>query len=626
MLSRNDTISMSTRTISATVLALLIFSLGFIFKVQAQGFGEAKPDDSVQINQNPLKITGTELSPNTIEPGGVSELKVLFQLDTGYRAYLDQFAVEVKKPKDVFLTEFQVLPVSEFRDPVTKKQKLGVKGAGSLTTLVQLPSNFSAGTKKVSVELTYQACTDEFCLFPTRTTFEFDLVVEVGATSKDDFFSRALAKGWLSALLFVFIAGILTSFTPCIFPLIPITLAVIGSRDAGSSKLRGAVITFSYVFGIALTYSILGVIAAKTGALFGGLLGHPIVVAGIAGLFVLMGLSMYGLFELKFPDRWAGKLLGNRTERGILGAFLSGLIAGVVASPCVGPVLVSILAYVAQTQDTVRGFVYLFVFAFGLGQVFLVLGTFSQLLHKLPKSGPWMDNIKFVFGTTMIGMALFYVYPVAHSTLFDGLIATALILIGTFFGAFERLNRHGSSGRPKNPDTGSGDRSLTFGRLINQSRRILMLLVFFVGWVFAVKAFLPSHIEDQFLRNTDGRSVMDTYAKPDWSVYSDSLLQTAASSGRPVILDFKADWCLACKELEMYTFSDQRVLEKGKDILWLSFDATKDSAELAELRAKYNIPGLPAVLFFDASGKWREDLSLFGFEDAQAFLARMGKM
>ena len=152
-----------------------------------------------------------------------------------------------------------------------------------------------------------------------------------------------------------------------------------------------------------------------------------------------------------------------------------------------------------------------------------------------------------------------------------------------------------------------------------------MLLVFFLGWVFAVKAFLPSHLEQRFLPQA-GQGAITSYAKPDWSVYSDSLLETAAKNGRPVILDFKAEWCLACKELEMFTFSDPRVLEKGKPILWLSFDATKDSPELAELRKRYNIPGLPAVLFFDATGKWREELSLFGFEKADDFLARMGKM
>lgn len=578
-----------------------IFLVG-ILAGQAWAFGSKSNDSTQIINQSPLTITGTEVNPQAIKPGGVAELKISFQIEKNYHAYIDQFKLDVIQPKDLFLTEFHIVPLTEFRDPVSKKIKVGAKGKGVLTTLIQLPSNFPPGFVKAKVDLTYQACTTDYCLFPTKAPFEF--VLSVAAAPADDILSQALAKGWLYALLAVFLAGVLTSLTPCIFPLIPITLAVIGSKDAGGSRFRGAFISLCYVLGIAVTYSILGVIAAKTGAMFGSLLGHPLVVGLISFLFLLMGLSMYGLFELKFPDRWAGALVGRRWEKGAVGAFFSGLIAGVVASPCVGPVLIGILAYVAQTQDTLKGFVLLFTFAFGLGQLFLVLGTFSQLLHRLPKSGPWMEKIKFIFGTTMIGMALYFIYPVTHSTLFDGLIATSLILISSFFGAFDKLNKFGAAGK---------------------LRKTIMLLVFFIGWVFAIKTLLPDHIEKQIfpeVLSTQKTSVQG----PEWFTYSEGSLQKATEKGRIVILDFKADWCLACKELELYTFSDPRVLEKGKNYLWLEFDATRESPELIELRKKYDIPGLPAVLIFDSSGKWNKELSLFGFEDADHFLERLNQL
>jgi thioredoxin:protein disulfide reductase len=239
-------------------------------KASLSSFGEAQTNLPGNINQNPLRVTNIEINPPILRPGGVSELKVSFHIEKGYRAYLDQFAISVLKPEDVYLSEFQVLPTSEFLDPLTKKSKMGVKLDGTLTTLIQLPSNFRIGNHIAEVELTYQACTSEFCLFPTRTKFELNFKVEGKTGATDDFFSRALAKGWLNALLFVFIsgvlsralakgwlnallfvfiAGVLTSFTPCIFPLIPITLAVLGSRDAGGSKLRGAAISFTYVMG-----------------------------------------------------------------------------------------------------------------------------------------------------------------------------------------------------------------------------------------------------------------------------------------------------------------------------------------------------------------------------------------
>jgi thiol:disulfide interchange protein DsbD len=356
------------------------------------------------------------------------------------------------------------------------------------------------------------------------------------------------------------------------------------------------------VFGIALTYSLLGVLAAKTGALFGSLLGHPIVVSIIALLFIIMGLSMYGFFEIKIPDKLTNRILKNRIDAGYLGAFLSGLVAGIVASPCVGPVLVSILTYVAQSQDVMKGFILLMAFAFGLGQIFIILGTFSHLLSKLPKSGEWMEKVKFLFGTTMIIMALYFIYPVTHSNLFDGLMATALILIATFFGAFERVKK------------------------INFESKVwkaTMTLVFIFGWVFAIKALLPKHIEEELFLSQ--KKIKARYNKPEWNRYSIVLLETAKREGLPVIIDFRAEWCLACKELEINTFSDAKVLDLGKRFIWLEFDATKPSPELEELKKAYNIQGLPHVVFIDQKGRWKKDLTLNGFESSELFLIRMEK-
>lgn len=580
---------------------VLIQLIVLLLPISLLAFGESKPGESGAIvNENPMTIKSATLTKSELKPGGMTELKIVFELDHGHKAYLDQFKLDVVEPKDVYVTEFQIFPIIEFKDPITKKIKTGAKGESELQTIVQVPSDIRPGKKSVVLDFTYQACAEDYCLFPKKIPVKFDLVVTGGGEA---LFMETLNKGWLYALFFVFLAGILTSLTPCIFPLIPITLAVIGSTETHGSKLKGAIISSSYVFGIAITYSILGVIAAKTGALFGALLGHPIVVGIIALLFVIMGLSMYGLFEIKIPDKLATKVGSTKTNKGIIGAFISGLIAGVVASPCVGPVLVSILAYVAQTQDAVQGFILLFVFALGLGQLFLVLGTFSSLLDKLPKSGPWMENIKFVFGTTMIAMALFYVYPVAHSTLFDGLVASSLILIASFFGAFDKLNKLGTPGRV---------------------RKGAMIVLFMLGWIFAIKTLLPNHIEQQlFPQMSSGLS--DSYDKPEWIMFSERSLKKARDEGRPVIVDFKADWCLACKELEIYTFSDSRVLEIGKDFIWMEFDATKPSDELDHLKKEYEIKGLPFVMIFDSDGKWRTDLTLTGFEDADSFLARIKK-
>lgn len=566
----------------------------------AQGFGQKSAQK--EINTEPLEIVKTILKPQQISPGGVAELKIIMKLPPEFHAYLDQFKVEVETPKDVFLTEFQVTPLVDFKDPVTKKIKKGTSGTSELVTLVQIPSNFKVGTSNINAILTYQACTKDYCLFPNKLNFSFPLIVGTESANKS-FIEESLDKGWFVALLIVFFSGILTSFTPCIFPLIPITLAVIGSTDTKGSRWRGFLVSLAYVLGIAVTYSILGLFAAKTGALFGSLLGSPVVVGLIALLFVAMAMSMFGLYEIKVPDTLTTKLMGKSWEKGLIGAFMSGLIAGVVASPCVGPVLVSLLAYVAKSQNTFQGFIFLFVFALGLGQIFLVLGTFSQLAYKLPKSGPWLENIKFVFGLMMIGAALYFIAPVTSDAVFEVILGVTLIVLAVFFGGFQKTNV-----------------------LAYQSplMKISLRLFLAFGILCVTQALLPNSLKESFLGEQS--SDVKSYKNPDWSVYSETLLEKAIQEKRPVIIDFKAEWCLACKELEMKTFSDPRVIDLGKDFLWLAFDATNDSPELEILKKRYFIQGLPMVVFYDKSGQWREDLTLTGFEDADAFLERLKQL
>lgn len=554
------------------------------------------------INENPLSIEVVRLEETRLDPGGFTELTVDFNLAPEHYAYYDQFRLNVTGPSLIQVSEFHITPTTRFVDPISGTEKLGVEGYAQLTTLVQLPSNISSGQYNLKLDFTYQACTDHYCLFPIKVPLEVNLSVSgVGFTS-ENYFEKALGQGLFIAFIVAFIAGILTSFTPCIFPMIPITLAVLGTQDTGGSKRKGLLISSSYVFGIAITYAVLGVLAALTGAMFGSLLGHPVVVSIVALLFVVMGLSMFGLFELKVPDSVGQRLLGSRIEKGIPGAFLSGLVAGIVASPCVGPILIGILAYVAQTQNLFLGFFLLFTFALGLGQVFLVLGTFTSFIHKIPKSGPWMVTIKNLFGITMIAMALFFIYPVVEKTLFSGLIATALIALSIYFGAFKKL---GTSPEP-----------------LRVFQRAAANVIFVLGWLFLIQALLPDHIFQQYRPQIFDR-LEASYAKPSWFTFSEETLQLAKKEGRPVILDFKADWCVSCKQLEIYTFSQDPVLELGEQFLWLEFDATRPSPELEKLREAYGVMGLPTILFFDPSGEWRQDLTLTGFEDADQFLERM---
>ena len=526
---------------------LFLVAIALITMTAANSFAA---DTSSPTDLAPLHVDSVVFTPNAPKPGSPVEMKIEFHVDPGYHAYVNQFRLRLERPKAIRVGQFDVEPTTEFLDPLSHQVKMGVEGKAQIIDVIDLPETVPAGEMPFQLRLTYQACGVKFCLFPKTVPLNVQLTIAGAPGGAQDMFTRALSHGWLYALIVVFIAGILTSLTPCIFPMIPITLAILGTKDHRHSK--GFLISSSYVLGIALTYAILGVIAAKTGAMFGSILGRPLVVGTIAAIFVLMGLSMYGLFEIRLPSALTHRLASTNQRQGFIGAFASGLLAGVVASPCVGPVLISVLAFVAQKQNPAMGFVFLFVFALGFGQLFLLIGTSQALWQKLPRSGPWMNKVKYVFGTLMIAMAAYYVRPILpHSVFYRANTESAPS--GTSFTALEA----------------------------------------------------------------------EDHAAPNWVNYSDKLLATAVKEKKPVIVDFSAEWCLACAELDKYTYSNKAVLELGHSFVWLRFDATSPSETLKRLQKKYGIGGLPFVLFIDKQGRWRRDLTLTGFESAPAFLQRM---
>ena len=395
------------------------------------------------------------------------------------------------------------------------------------------------------VDLEYIACTAKFCLLPTILHLEVPIKVSAPLSSSptEDFegnVAHYVENYFPLALLLIFFFGFLTSFTPCVYPLIPITLAVLGANKE-RSKGHSLIVSLSYVVGIAMTYAILGVIAAKTGQLFGSLISHPITIVVMSGLLFAMGLSLFGLFEIQAPSFIRNRSQNIGSGGGVIGAFLSGTVAGIIASPCVGPVLVGILAYIAQTQNSWLGFILLFTFAMGFGLLFIVLGTFSQLLHKLPRSGNWMNRIKYFLGAVLIGLSIYYAWPLLRE-----------------------------------------------------------------------------------LRPQTQKSVKTSDVQ--WLKYSEDLVAQAKADGKPVIIDFYADWCLSCVEMDELTFSQNIVSERTKKFVMLKVDATKDYPGLKETQSKYEVFGLPTMIFIDTKGTIQEDLTLTGFEEAELFAERMDKV
>lgn len=564
---------------------------------------------------DPLTVTA-RFNPDLIEPEQIIEVEIKMKLAEGYKAYEDQFRISIEDQSGFKIARYNIKPVKEFYDDFSKKNRKGVIDEATLTAAVGTPK-FPSG-EPVMLKLTYQACTKSYCLFPKTIPISIGYTVKGGTKNLKDpsaasqslrpsgifkqSFAEAFSEGLAWTFFFVFLAGVLTSFTPCIFPMIPITLAVLAKDAHLRTRGQSFLLSVAYVFGIALTYSLLGLLAAGTGALFGAAISSPWVLGSVSLMFLVMALSLFGLFQLEAPRWIQDKLGGSRVGGGLWGAFATGIISGLVASPCVGPVLVGILTYVAQTQDMLLGFFLLFVFALGLGQIFLVLGAFTNLTKKLPHSGPWLNLTKKISGLMMLAVFYYYLDMLLPLRMFDFALAAGLILLGSLGGAFDK-----NSDNPiKKIQKGLGWAALIFG--------IFLLIV--------ATFQLRPHLSAQSL---SGQAIDETAPSLNWEPLTEEALKKAKAEGKPVLIDFYADWCAACHELDRLTFTNKRVQLAATQFKVLRFDATNDSEALKTYKQKYGIIGLPWVVFIDKSGTYKKDLTLTGFEEPTNFLDRMNQ-
>lgn len=474
---------------------------------------------------------------------------------------------------------------------------------------VQIPVTLTEAGQQASFKISYQGCTDGLCYPPTDKLISIQpLTAQQGeqpdqptpASSQQDQLAAALGSQgfWLSVAAF-FALGLGLAFTPCVFPMYPILTGIIAGAGHRLSTRRAFLLSFVYVQGMAVTYTLLGLVVASAGLKFQAALQHPYVLIGLSVMFVLLALSMFGLYTLQLPSSLQTRLSGlsNRQQGGsVLGVGIMGMISGLVCSPCTTAPLSGALIYVAQSGDLWLGGAALYALSLGMGLPLLLLGTSGGKL--LPKAGSWMDVIKQLFGFALLAVPILLL-----SRLWSDQVTTlawlgwGLLLCGYLY----HHNQHQ-------------------GHSVGRSLRGFVLLLAMISAVVVGKDLLLPPQGASAAAQTEAPAFIRIKTLDDLKT------QLAAARGKPVLLDLYADWCVACKEFEHKTFSDPAVRERFGQMVLLQADVTANDDADVELLNGLNVLGLPTLIFFDRAGSEVSGQRVTGFMGPAEFLGQLDKL
>ncbi|MBW5817738.1 protein-disulfide reductase DsbD [Yersinia kristensenii] len=451
--------------------------------------------------------------------------------------------------------------------------------------------------EQASVSVTYQGCAEAGFCYPPETR-----VVPLSAVTAG---SSVVTMPPIAATttpaptelpfspLWALLIGIGIAFTPCVLPMYPLISAIILGREKPHSQRRILLLAVVYVQGMALTYTLLGLVVAAAGLQFQAALQHPYVLIGLSALFVLLALSMFGLYSLQLPSSLQTRLVQwSSSQRGgsLAGVFAMGALAGLICSPCTTAPLSAILLYIAQSGNMLAGGGTLYLYALGMGIPLVIVTLFGNKL--IPRSGPWMQYVKEAFGFVILALPVFLLERVLGDVW--GLRLWSLLAIAFFGWAFVlSLKAHSGWAR--------ACQLLLLAALLVAARPLQ-------DWAFG------NHIQQSEIKHLGFKSVTDL---PQLQA------ALAQAKGQPVMLDLYADWCVACKEFEKYTFSDDKVQRQLADTVLLQADVTANSTEHGALLRQLNVLGLPTILFFDAQGNEIPAARVTGFMNATEFLQHL---
>jgi thiol:disulfide interchange protein DsbD len=577
-----------------------------------------------------LSLAAAAAEPDLLEPDkafrfsarvlGSDALEVRYQIAPGYYLYRHRFQFSVQ-PATVQLGAPE-LPPGEHK----KDEFFGEVQTYRGEVRIRLPLTTAGATGPLTLVATSQGCADVgVCYVPYEQTARLNLASagpssgavtdatgglfgasSPGSLPEDDGVVARLFHGSFGLLLLSFFGfGLLLSFTPCVLPMIPILSGIIVGRGGKLGRGHALALSGAYVLGMAITYAVAGVVAGLSGAMLATTLQSPWIVGSFAALFVLLSGAMFGFYELQLPASLQTRLAdaSNRLHGGhIAGVFAMGALSALIVGPCVAAPLAGALLYISQSRDVVLGGSALFAMALGMGVPLLAVGASAGTL--LPKVGPWMETVKRFFGVVLLALAIYLVAPLVPRAIEMLAWATLLVITGIFLRAIDPLPP-GAQGFDRFAK-GIGVIALTGG------------IAFLIGALSGSRDVLQPLAGLRF-------ASADVSAEPEPAAFTrvsslDDLDRAIAGArGRPVMLDFYADWCVSCKEMERYTFTDPQVRSRMAELVKLQADVTVNAPEHQRLLKRFRLFGPPGIVFFDRDGREMETLRVIGFQPAERF-------
>jgi thiol:disulfide interchange protein DsbD len=548
-------------------------------------------------------------SHKRIHPGDTLDIAIVANINQGLHINSHQPPDEALIPTVVVFDErdgFIPGPVS-YPEPIHKSfafsaHKLPVyEGKIVMTTRGRLAADIPLGATKLSGHLAYQACDDKTCFVPNSLPFEIPLDVvdasqpvkvmntnifrqNVPLTSEEIRAKEVIERGLPYALIAFFLFGLALNLTPCVYPVIPMTVGFFVAQ--GEQRKRGVLFLAScYVVGIAIVFSVLGLVSGLAGRQWGFLFQNPWFVIVISIIILCMAASMFGAFEISAPSFLMTPL--GRSRRGAIGSFFMGLTVGMVIAPCAAGIIIGLVGMVAKLGIVAKGAVLFFVMGLGLGLPYLFLATFSGLLKQLPKSGLWMVWIKKFFGLLLIGVAIYFMVPQAGQvTNQQGFYVGVL---GIFGGLLLGFLEHGEG----------------YGRVFRIIRACFGLILIVSGALLVNAAIRPE---------SPGIA---------WKSRTVQHIEDLQMENKPAIIHFTADWCPACKELDRKTFKNQRVVDRSNAFNMLKVNCTTLDKQSAALLKEFGVSGLPTLVFLNPKGRELYSLRAVGFVGAVEMTQRM---